>query len=226
MLSKVYVLCVVSNKSFPKNTRYSFAIKSTRHAWNPCTKTTIFNTRALLGGAVLRLNGKPSESIDPIWLSNEFSLGKRRGTFNTCSTTTIGVRKGSPNICMSWIERLLICKIVINISLYATCKYQTFKLTDYPHLFNALSMKFGTCSCSLKRLYDLWDKVYAFKSIALKIAYFPHFPFLKIAWYWKNEGRYKHLHHQVTSTNWTLVWVHAGKSHHPYCLYNDEAFLP
>jgi hypothetical protein len=87
-------------------------------AWNPCTKTTIFKTRPpccrlgpdwLFTAAELGSVTESRESIMSKCLKYEFSLVLRRGAFITRSTITIGIFEGFPNMCMSWIERLLIC---------------------------------------------------------------------------------------------------------------------
>lgn len=89
------------------------------HAWNPWTKTTIFKTwpfcfRLAPDNKSVDLNLAKENGFSLYFWSKlvkkEFPLVERNGEFTARSTIIIGIREGSPNICISWIERLLICK--------------------------------------------------------------------------------------------------------------------
>lgn len=97
--------------------------KNVKPAWNPWTKTTALKTCSfcwlLPHNLFVVLNPFPrtclaSSSIEMMF---ERTLPERY-TFVMRSTIIIGTSKGSPNICMSWRDRLLICMELI------CCKFQ------------------------------------------------------------------------------------------------------
>lgn len=79
----------------------------------------------------------------------------------------MGMREGSPNICKSWIHRLLICNEAIYSQISVLLKSPTNWECDYaamfkrthPHLCNTSPMKLRPHSCSLCRLQTVETKI-------------------------------------------------------------------
>ena len=110
-----------------------------KHAWNPWTKTTTLKTCSFCCGLFL---GNCIMALDPfsricLALSSkgrkyDFTLAERY-MFSKRSTIIIGTRKGSPNIYMSWSDRLLICMEFVWQKIQISRKNKSY---NYKHSVN------------------------------------------------------------------------------------------
>ena len=124
-------------------------LKEKDNTWNPWTKTTIFKTRPLCRELT---PDNLSIALDPtsesgltlfFWsarLKYEFPLVERNGAFTVRSTSMIGIRDGSPNICRSWMDLLLIYKeaMQVQMSMQMKIDQQTRNIIEWPTLIWAI----------------------------------------------------------------------------------------
>lgn len=89
--------------------------KNMKHAWNPWTKTTILKTSSFFCGLLPHNFFVALDPFSRICLPSpskgmkfEFTMAEWY-TFVKRSTIIIGTSRGSPNIYISWSDRLLIC---------------------------------------------------------------------------------------------------------------------